>query len=48
MVLRVRVEVGKERAEEAEDEGDQRQREQRVEVNPIQPEPCQQPTGAQA
>jgi hypothetical protein len=43
MVLRVGVEVGKERAEEAEDEGDQRQRKQRVEVGAFQSEPVEQP-----
>jgi hypothetical protein len=36
MVLRVGVEVGEERAEEAQDEGDQRQRDQRVEVGSTQ------------
>ncbi len=43
MSLRMRVEVGEQRAEEAEDEGDQRQREQRVEVGATQPEPFQPP-----
>jgi hypothetical protein len=36
MALRVSVEIGEERAEEAEDEGDQRQRDQRVEVGSTQ------------
>jgi hypothetical protein len=36
VALRVRVEVGEERAEEAQDEGDQRQRDQRVEVGSTQ------------
>jgi hypothetical protein len=43
MVLRVGVKVREERAEEAQDEGDQRQREQRVEVGPIQVEFREQP-----
>ncbi len=41
MALGMRVEVGEERAEEAEDERDQRQRGQRDEVGPIQAEPVQ-------
>ena len=42
MVLGVGVEVGEERAEEAQDEGDKGQREQRVEVGAIQPKPGEQ------
>jgi hypothetical protein len=36
------VEVGKEGAEEPEDEGDQRQRQQREEVGTVQPKPGEQ------
>ncbi len=41
MALGMRVEVGEERTEEAEDERDQRQRGQRDEVGTIQAEPVQ-------
>jgi len=40
VVRRVGVEVGKERAEEAEDEGDERQRQERVEVGTFEAEPA--------
>jgi len=40
VVRRVRVEVGEERAEEAEDEGDERQRQERVEVGTFEAEPA--------
>ena len=43
MALWVSVEIGEERAEEAEDEGDQRQREQRVEVGTTETESGEQP-----
>jgi hypothetical protein len=43
VALRVSVEIGEERAEEAQDEGDERQREQRIEVGAIQAEPAEQP-----
>jgi hypothetical protein len=44
VVLGVGIEVWEERAEEAQDEGDQRQREQRVEVGATESEPAEQPT----
>jgi hypothetical protein len=43
VTLRVGVEIGKERAEEAQDEGDQRQREKRVEVGATQSQVREQP-----
>jgi hypothetical protein len=47
VVLRMGVEeVGKERAEEAQDEGNQGQREQRVEVGAIESEPAEQAAGS--
>jgi hypothetical protein len=42
MVARVGVEIGKEGAEEAEYEGDQGQRQQRVKVTSIEVEPAEQ------
>jgi len=43
MVLRVCIEIREEGAEEAEEEGDKRQRQQRIEIGPIQSEPGEQP-----